>query len=302
MTKKYDLKLDGVRAFDLPVETLRELCDLFLEGARRCARLVAEGRSVARGPAPTWLNDAADVRLTNYASASLDLVIQAPVLAAAVPELFAQQKLFPDHSGPDATAVDLLVEAMRDASSNRRDSDRLDSGVLEILEGTRALFARGGSKLTICGDGSEPLVLEPRGAEAIESLAREVPASRVSRVRGLLDTVTSTTRAFVLKIGERDLRGNASAIPLDRLKELFGREVVVEGWVTFRPSGDAVRIEAESLAPAEEGDAIWGRLPFAEPRGERPRVVATSGLAALFGRWPGDETDDELVAALADMR
>ncbi len=89
---------------------------------------------------------------------------------------------------------------------------------------------------------------------------------------------------------------------LHELRELLGTEVVLEGIVTFRPSGEALRIEVESAFPATPGDVIWAHLPKIEPVSTRPGVSATpSGLDTFFGRWPGDETDEQLAAAMKGL-
>ncbi len=46
--KDYSVLLEGVDARDLSLGVLRDLCDIFIEGAQRSARLVGEGRSIAR--------------------------------------------------------------------------------------------------------------------------------------------------------------------------------------------------------------------------------------------------------------
>lgn len=100
----------------------------------------------------------------------------------------------------------------------------------------------------------------------------------------------------------RVLRGFAGPVALHELRELLGTEVVLEGIVTFRPSGEALRIEVESAFPATPGDVIWAHLPKIEPASVRPRVSASpSGLDTFFGRWPGDETDEQLAAAMKGL-
>jgi hypothetical protein len=164
-TSDYSVLLEGVDALDLSLGVFRDLCDLLLEGAQRSARLVAEGRSVARGAVPAWVSAAADI-----------------------------------------TAL------------------RLNDG--------------------------------------------------------------------------RVLRGYAGSVSLDTLKELLGTDVVLEGGITFRPSGEALRIEVESVFPATPGDVIWAQFPKVEPNASRSRSwTALTGLDAFFGTWPGDETDEQLAAA-----
>lgn len=141
--------LEGVDALDLSLSVLRDLCDLFVEGAQRSARLLVEGRSVARGTVPAWVTAVAELRLSRFEQGSLDLGVRAAQLVEVAPEVFAQPHVLPAGTDPDATAFDLLLDAADDAAAGRRDSERLDAGVLEVLARTAALFARGGTRLSV---------------------------------------------------------------------------------------------------------------------------------------------------------
>ena len=97
----------------------------------------------------------------------------------------------------------------------------------------------------------------------------------------------------------RPLRGFAGPVPLEQLTQLLGNDVVVEGVVAFRASGEAMCVEVASIAPSKPGDVIWSSLPVADPLTARPPLAgADGGLDAWFGKWPGDETDAELAQAL----
>lgn len=295
--------LEGVDARDLALVVLRDLCDLLLEGAQRSARLVAEGRSGARGPAPVWLTSAADIRVSKFAPGSLDLGLSAPRLVDVAPEVFAQPQLFPAGTSSDASAFDLLLDAAQDAAAGKRDSERLDAGVLDILSRASALFAKGGTRLTIGGEGRTLVVIDPIAAQTIRTLADETPQSRISRVRGILDTLTVSTKSLVLRLEDgRQLRGFATDVAIETLKDLHGKDAVLEGQVTFRPSGEALRIQVESAFAATPGDVLWAQLPKAEAVGSKVRPpVSSTGLDAFFGKWPGDETDEQIAQALKEM-
>lgn len=269
-------------------------------GAQRCARLVAEGRSVARGSVPTWAVAAADIHISKFERGSLQLGLTAKRLMDAAPDVFAQQSLFLPTTGSDATALDLFLDAADDAAAGRRDSDRLDAGVLEVLTRASGLFTTGSMRLSVARAGGANLVLDQAALTTIRKLNDETPPGRVARVRGVLDTLTMSTRAMVLRLESgRTLRGFAGAVPIDQLKQLLGADVVVEGLVAFRPSGDAIRLEAESVFAAKPGDSIWASMPVAEPSASRPRPPRNdTGLDAWFGKWPGDETDAQLSEAL----
>lgn len=301
--KDYSVLLEGVDARDLALGVLRDLCDLFLEGSQRSARLVAEGRSGARGPAPAWLTLAADLRVSKFAPGSLNLGLQAPRLADVAPEIFAQQQLFPAGTTSDASAFDLLLDAAEDAAQGKRDSERLDAGVLDILGRASALFAKGGTRLTIGGAGRTQVVIDPTAAHTIRKLADETPPSRMTRVRGMLDTLTVSTKSLILRLEDgRQLRGFATEVAIETLKSLHGMDAVLEGQVTFRPSGEALRIQVESAFSATPGDVLWAQLPKVEPTVSKARTsVAPTGLDAFFGKWPGDETDEQLANALREF-
>lgn len=54
---------------------------------------------------------------------------------------------------------------------------------------------------------------------------------------------------------------------------------------------------------AESGEEIFDRVPKApEPQllldGESPKLSAAPALEEIWGKWPGDESIDELLSAL----
>lgn len=118
-----------------------------------------------------------------------------------------------------------------------------------------------------------------------------MPVNSRARVCGVLDTLTVSTRAFVLRVkGGRALSGAVGNPPLEELKNLLGAYVVVEGVGTFAPSGEVVHIDAAAVSAATAADGPFENMPCTAP--------PTSGLDPLFGKWPGDETDAQLNEAM----
>lgn len=85
------------------------------------------------------------------------------------------------------------------------------------------------------------------------------------------------------------------------LRELFGKLVVVSGIAHYRPSGRILRLDLEFIGAAGPGDRIFASVPVAH---RRPLVTTpaaqdgSSGVAAFFGTWPGEESEDDLLDAL----
>jgi hypothetical protein len=91
----------------------------------------------------------------------------------------------------------------------------------------------------------------------------------------------------------------------DDLQRHFGHEVTVLGKAVYRPSGTLLRLDASEILPTSAGKSAFSEipLPFTSPRRlERKLQSHKSGVSAFFGIWPGEETDDELMEALAELR
>lgn len=287
--KSYEFHLEGVHATDVSLAVLRDLADLLLEGASRAARLAMEGRSLARGSQPAWLASAAEVRLVALREGSLALDCMAAPLQG-----------LPEGLMPGATALDLFLQAAEDASNGNGDSERLDAGILQTLIKARSLFTRGVTRLRLAGSRLAVEVTAPT-LEIFQRLASELPQPQVERCVGTLDSLTLSNRSCLVRLaGESPLRGHlASSIDLDEARALLGAEVLVEGTAFFRPSGRPHHMDVDYLAAAGPHDEVWRRSPRATDL--RPRISSTEeplSFSSFVGQWPGDETDEEIFAAL----
>jgi hypothetical protein len=116
-----------------------------------------------------------------------------------------------------------------------------------------------------------------------------------------VDAIRHSDRAFtlVLATGEQ-IRGVLADGAPEELAAHFGRMAIVSGAAQFRPSGTLLRVDADHLSPADDEDLrMWSVMP--EPldvqpsaRNARQPQGPRSGISAIFGKWPGDETDEEI--------
>jgi hypothetical protein len=296
----YEIHLEGVHAHDLSLGVLRDLADLLVEGTTRAVRLAAEGRSIARGSAPAWLADAAELRLTELREGSLTLQINANPLAELAPSIFAAGAAEASLSAA-ATSFDLLMGAMDDAVHGKRDSERLDFGMLQTLMKCRTVFGRGATRLRFTRGGGASIELGEAAIGTFQRLAAEIPVPGVQRLVGLLDSVTLSTRTVVVKLDDGlALKGSLGVgVDIERAKELLGMDVLLEGLVSFHPSGRPRRIDIDYMAIASARDVVWRRSPLGERGAQLP--LPSDELTAQFGLWPGEEDDDRVFAALKEM-
>jgi hypothetical protein len=136
---------------------------------------------------------------------------------------------------------------------------------------------------------------------------RATPPSQSVRLAGRLDAIRQSDRTFTLVLATGDtLRGIAVGVEPRDLTPYFGENVMVDGLAVFQPSGSVLRIEAEEIELATGDLTLWSRLPVPifggldrrtlhQPQGPR------SGINAIIGRWPGEESDEEVRTALSEI-
>ncbi len=144
--------------------------------------------------------------------------------------------------------------------------------------------------------------------ESLESKV-SIPAPRQVKVAGRLDAMTVSDRTFALITAEKHcpVKGIAKSVDQKTLSTLLGQDVLVSGRAHFTTSGEVLTIEAEQIINASAHDLkVWGQLPTPL---HRPFNLSDfkvpqspdSGMSMIYGTWPGDETDEEILKALEEL-
>ena len=119
--------------------------------------------------------------------------------------------------------------------------------------------------------------------------------------------VRSSTQSFALRLdGGQEVQGDLVQGDINTLTALVGQPVLVLGRAVYRASGNVLRIEADEVQPATDRDRFFATLP--KPRRRRfdvGQIVREQshkkGVEAILGKWPGDETDEEIEQGLKDL-
>lgn len=302
-TVPHQLYISGpeARADAVSARVLRELLAVVVDGAERALRLRVEGRSTAPGTAPRWVAQGAAFDVVAGANAQ-EWQFIGRSLAEAAPDKFGQADLF-DELDVQQSALDLFEEGLQDAVAGKEDSDRFDDGLIQVFLRLAGIFDHRVQSMRLLN--GRDLSLGHEEMERIESLRIRTPAPQAVRIAGKVESIRHSDRMFllVLESGER-LRGVADAVDEAHLRSTWGKLAVVSGKAAFRPSGRPLRVEAERITLAEPRDAeLWSRLPkpslspldtraLRQPQGPR------SGINAVWGQWPGDESDEQMSEAL----
>jgi len=98
---------------NVPIGVSSPLLGRLLEMARPCVRMAIEGASSSLGAPPAWLERASDIRTIGFARRGTQtvLLVKAPALGDAMPEIFDQQKLWSGVANAEDTVIQLIARA-----------------------------------------------------------------------------------------------------------------------------------------------------------------------------------------------
>ncbi|NUN48685.1 MAG: hypothetical protein HUU15_07640 [Candidatus Brocadiae bacterium] len=282
---------------------LRDLLHVLVEGARRAVRLRVEGRSTASGAAPVWVERAAEFEFTGAEAGSTCIVLEARSLAEADPERFNQREFFQEID-PSATGLQLFEDSAEDLLTGQKDSVKFDDGLIDVVENLRSVLRRGIHSVKL--DGRRALRVDAEALDGVGRLRREIPRDHQVVVAGKLDQISHSDRAFRLLLEDgSQLQGLVPEDPdlLKALPAFWGNNAVVHGLAKFRPSGRVLRLEATAIEAANGDVRVWAEMPrplvgSLDAAQLRVPQGARSGINAIVGQWPGEESDEEIRRAL----
>jgi hypothetical protein len=282
---------------------------------RAAVSMALRCRSQQAGRRPAWLDRAADIRYdVRNASRSGDgettLYFEAPPLGEAAEELYRQGELWPTRPAAADTGFDLLGDVLADVDARNADSDRFDPGLLKRLGRFQKAFSGPYDEVQI---ESRRYAAQDRARLSrpiIQTAARlldETPLPRRVRVVGVLDMIRASNQTLALLMQDgSEVRGTLLAGEFEALAKLLRGRVLIFGTVCFRPSGRLLRVDADEFRPATDADQFFAKVPkpFGRPRRKYSRLDAdkmAQGLKSILGKWPGDETDEQIEAALKEL-
>jgi len=278
-------------------------------------RMAIEGSSSPVGAPPIWLRRAADVRVLGWAESSdgsTILSIEAPTLGEAAEEIYRQPALWDTKPAPEETALNVFARAAREVRIGNADSSLYDLGLLKRFGHSSKLFDQEIEYVDLPESrASQPSLarLDREIATRAQQLTEQTPASRQIRVFGRLDMIRHSTRSFEIFLeGGKPVRGVLeNADQIEYLKSLLGRSITIVGKAVYRPSGSVLRIDAEGVEEGEAASKLFAQIPPPISRRVpatriRPADQQKNWMDAFFGSWPGDESDQDLLEMLSEIR
>ena len=282
----------------------RHLFNFLHKGGQEALRLRVESRSRAGGAVPRWLRDASEIEFLGYGEAWGELLFEAPELGQIM-QADDRTSLFEPAWQPEQTALELLEMSIGDALTPEPDTEWLDDGLLDTIETElKPVFRRFGH---LEWRNGRTIKVDSTSLESFAVLRQKTPTPQECRIYGKLEAIRHSDHAFALVLENKHvIRGMATPDLDEKLKDHWGKMVMVHGAAVFRPSKTLLRVEARDLELAQPQDNIWSFEP--QPLFSETELYAFTeaqshgGVRSTFGKWPGNETDEEVLAALRSMK
>lgn len=277
---------------------------------RQSVLMAFEGRTARRGQPPGWLERSSDVRFVGL-SGDDDTVLhfEVPTLGEAAEELYQQQVFWNTRPNPNDTCFDLFSDVIEDVRDKKEDSQRFDSRLLKRFKRFGSALDRDYDSISVFGNRTleNSAIITDYVVKNAVQMVQETPSPNRVRVVGKLDMIRASTEAFAIKLDDgQEVAGVVSSGEVASLPDLSQQRVLVLGMAVYRPSGSLLRIDAEQVSAASDESSLWSRVPQPTKRKlDRSKIVQfqgpKSGLAAIIGKWPGDESDEDIDAALRQI-
>ena len=97
-----------------------------------------------------------------------------------------------------------------------------------------------------------------------------------------------------------------SAYLFGNIKDFFGKEITISGEAHFKPGGQLSFIKLENFNQPGKSDKFFSRKPTKISVQKQIAMQIKQGkkpnpLDDIFGKWPGNETDEEFEQMLKDL-
>ena len=261
------------------------------------------GAERAGHPRRTPFVPAAGFALVRFLDPHAGLELVAPPLATTIPA----EAVHAARLRGDETSLSVWVDCAR-ALMKGGDAADVDVDMHAAFERFASVFDGGARSLDLVDAAARDrrLVLTPECMTQLGRLRARMPVPHAARVAGTVEPACYAGPGFTLRLRF------GHALPCvawhaDTPVFAAGSAVLVSGMAHFRPSGEALRIDAEYVGPATESELdFWSVKPQPDRYGFEPRELhqpqtRKTGIAAIIGMWPGDESDDEVFAYIEEI-
>jgi len=203
------------------------------------------------------------------------------------------------------TPMALVIQTFRSALIEDEDKNNLDKPLLKTLLKFKKNFISNNEIFYFSNRQSTPEIeVTLKDFKKIEHLEDSIPEPNKVIINGKLDEMKYSKSKLVLVTNEGPVNAFANDYTvIDGIVHFMGKELTITGMAHYKPGGQVSYIEIQDFFEPGEKDSFFSRKPLAMNMQQQIAFQLKSGksknpLAAITGKWPGDENLDDLLNML----
>lgn len=201
--------------------------------------------------------------------------------------------------------IALVIQTFRSALIEDEDKDNLDKPLLKTLLKFKKNFISNNEIFYFSNRQSIPEIeVTLNDFKKIEHLEDSIPEPKKVIINGKLDEMKYSKSKLVLVTNDGLVNAFANDYNvIDGIVHYMGKELTITGMAHYKPGGQVSYIEIQEFYEPGQKDKFFSRKPFAMNTQQQIDFQLKSGksknpLAAITGKWPGDENLDDLLKML----
>ncbi|MBU0559498.1 MAG: hypothetical protein KKG93_07980 [Bacteroidetes bacterium] len=253
------------------------------------------------------IKQALDIRLSNFTTPSKSeslITIDCDTFEKSLKDI--QYNLFrPTAELLKLTPMALVIQSFSAALKEDGDKDNLDKPLLKSLLKFKKNFVTNKEVFYLSNRNSIPgIEIKKEDFKKIESIEESIPAPSKVVINGKLDEMKYSKGKLVLITS----KGNVNSFIKDKtlIEEVvafMGKEITVSGVGHYKPSGQLSFVKIIEFSEPGKNDKIFSRTPVAMNVEQQILFQLKEGkkknsLADIVGKWPGDESLEEILEEL----
>jgi len=272
-TVRYKIKLNNLSTpkGTISVLALRELVEKLIDTSEKALKLAIDGTSSKKGQSPAWLKASVAFLITGLKEGSTVLEMECPTL--------------------------------KETAKKNFNSDYFDAGLLKSFSSFDNFLKKYSSSFSVTTTKSrkEDFTFNKMKLEKICLIEQSIPESRKIIINGLFDLIEHSDGKFRLKAKTGEI--DRDQVDKEKMRTLWGKEVTIKGWAEFTPKNKIRYVRADLIKEYETGDEFLSYTPQIQENlfvteNISKGLLKESPLKEIWGKWPGDESIDEILVGI----
>lgn len=304
----YEIKLAGADQDDgkIDLQRLISLAQSITEIAKGALQIRLLGISSKAGKKTERITQALNIKLADLKKGSTVLELECEsfrdTLKGEQGNFFRSEIL---EELPNQTPLSLVIESFREALNFKEDTNHLDKPLLKKLKSFERIFVGNEERITFSNRGSIPdLQLQKTDFQKIQTLEESIPEPQEIIINGIVDELKYSKLRVTIATKEGIVNGVLSEdFEPEDISKYWGKDLTIAGTAYYQPSGKMSFLYIEKIYEPNDNDKYFSKPSKKETveqqiQRQQKHLKNQNNLAEIVGKWPGDESIEEILNSL----